>query len=150
MLVSLLERFEAKFIPEPNTGCWLWIAGVSRGGYGSFKVGGKHVQAHRVAYNIFNGAIGGGLHVLHHCDIPQCVNPDHLFLGTAKTNGEDRMRKGRSSHHSVSGMAHGRAKVTNEGIISIRHDIRTTRAIAADFNISHQQVSRIKTGKRWK
>ena len=93
--VPLLARFDAQHIPEPNSGCWLWI-GSQRRGYGLIWDAGKQWLAHRVSWVIHSGAIPDGMHVLHKCDTPPCVNPQHLFLGTHAQNMADRDRKGRN------------------------------------------------------
>jgi hypothetical protein len=82
-------------MPEPNTGCLLWLGKVGTDGYGLFKVGGKRRAAHRVSYEIHKGPIPPGLWVLHRCDTPACVNPEHLFLGTHADNMRDMVAKGR-------------------------------------------------------
>lgn len=77
---------------ERGDGCWLWTGALGgRGGYGRFDAD----RAHRVAYELVVGPIPPGLFVCHHCDVPRCVRPDHLFVGTAKDNAQDRDRKGR-------------------------------------------------------
>lgn len=75
----LLERFEAKYVPEPNSGCWLWI-GSDDGqcGYGRFTLRGQNASAHRAAYEIFVGPIPDGLTIDHLCRTRACVNPAHL------------------------------------------------------------------------
>jgi len=76
--------------------CWLWQgAKVGQGGYGNFGVDKKHHLAHRVSYELANGPIPDGMWVLHRCDNPPCVNPDHLFLGTRSDNMKDAHQKGR-------------------------------------------------------
>lgn len=75
--------------------CWVWTAACDRYGYGQFAVAGRRLGAHRVSYVLHFGEIPAGLWVLHRCDNPRCVNPGHLFLGTAKDNTRDAMQKGR-------------------------------------------------------
>lgn len=92
----LADRFWPKV--RKGGGCWEWTASMSHG-YGQIGVGGKSGRphhAHRVAWELTNGAIPAGLFVCHHCDNKKCVRPDHLFLGTAKDNNQDRARKGRN------------------------------------------------------
>jgi hypothetical protein len=89
-------RFWAKATPEPNSGCWLWTASLRPNGYGMFGIAAGSVQsAHRVAWELVNGPIPDGLHVLHRCDVRACVNPSHLFLGTRFDNMQDMIAKGR-------------------------------------------------------
>lgn len=92
---SASVRFERKWTPEPNTGCWLWLGGTQKAGYGFFKYAGE-VTAHRSAWRLYRGDIPYGLHVLHRCDVRQCVNPEHLFLGTQSDNMKDMAAKGRA------------------------------------------------------
>lgn len=93
--VPLAERFWAKVDKSGN--CWTWTAFKNPKGYGLM----GHVQAdgnqmaHRVSWVMANGEIPAGMLVLHRCDNPSCVRPDHLFLGTAQDNADDMMRKGR-------------------------------------------------------
>lgn len=80
---------------KKTNACWLWTGCIHRQGYGEINVNGKSVLAHRVSWEIHNGAIPPNMKILHHCDIPPCVNPRHLFLGTQKDNMIDCFRKGR-------------------------------------------------------
>src|SRR4051812_187652 len=89
------ERFMSNVSPEPNTGCWLWAGTTQRGGYGKFKAGGANVAAHRYSWQMTHGPVPEGLCVLHRCDVPGCVKPEHLFVGTQKENTADMIAKGR-------------------------------------------------------
>lgn len=81
-------------MPEPNSGCWLWV-GTTVTGYGQLTFGRKRWLAHRLAWEAFRGAVPGDLCVLHRCDVPACVNPDHLWTGTRLDNNRDMTAKGR-------------------------------------------------------
>jgi hypothetical protein len=87
-MATLLERFEAKYIPEPNSGCWLWAGAWSwQTGYGFIADdAGKQELAHRVAYRLFTGPIPEGLELDHLCRVRCCVNPAHLEAVTRKIN----------------------------------------------------------------
>jgi len=101
---KLMERFEDKYIPEPMSGCWIWTARVSPAGYGQASYKRKSTFAHRLAWTLFRGPIPEGLCVLHKCDNPPCVNPEHLFIGTQIENIRDCVAKGRINREAA-GMA---------------------------------------------
>lgn len=85
--MSLLERFQTKYIPEPNSGCWLWLGALTVGGYGHIFIGNKKTRmAHRVAYELFVKKIPKGLQIDHKCRMRCCVNPDHLEPVTQREN----------------------------------------------------------------
>lgn len=85
------QRFEKNYIPEPNSGCWIWLGNLSGSkGYGYIFVDGKSMRAHRFSYELINGPIPDGLVIDHLCKMPWCVNPEHLEAVTQKEN----MRRG--------------------------------------------------------
>lgn len=90
------ERVERLSIPEPNSGCWLWLGSIKKNGYGNMAFGGSFTQAHRVSYMAFKGEIPSGFVICHSCDNPSCVNPDHLWHGTYSDNMKDASKKGRN------------------------------------------------------
>lgn len=95
----ILERS----IPEPTTGCWLWNMSLDQDGYGRASFKDMKTPAHRISYFAFKGDFKSFM-VCHKCDTPACVNPDHLWLGTAKDNMRDCVSKGRKSKtHCVNG-----------------------------------------------
>lgn len=85
-------------IKKDKNGCWVWQKSLSKKGYGNLYFNRKTLKAHRESYRLFNGEFDNKLHVLHKCDNPSCVNPEHLFLGTNLDNVEDRVKKGRSAN----------------------------------------------------
>lgn len=95
------ERFERLYIPEPNSGCWLWMGYVSPTGYGHFRVkmGERYQLAHRYAFEIYKHPLGNNF-ASHRCDVPSFVNPDHLFAGTQADNIRDCCAKGRRRTYS--------------------------------------------------
>jgi hypothetical protein len=93
----LIVRFSRYLSPKNSNGCILWVGAKNNAGYGQFGlgVGKKMVMAHRLIWELVRGPIPRGLLVCHRCDVPSCVNPDHLFLGTHADNMSDMVAKGR-------------------------------------------------------
>ena len=150
---SIINRFWSKVDRSGN--CWEWAAAKTKGGYGQFHINNKMQLAHRVSWVIHNSDIPSGDHygttcVLHRCDNPSCVNPDHLFLGTQKDNNQDRMNKGRNVN--VVGEQHGKAKLSSRNVREIRRHspAMTYREIAETFCISSSQVCNIVNRRVWK
>lgn len=146
--MGLAERFNSKWIKDPETGCHLWTAGIVKG-YGQIKKNGKNVKAHRVSYELNKGDIPDGMCVCHTCDNPSCVNPDHLFIGTHADNMVDKVKKGRAYTGDQSGANNGASKLTEDIVRSIRNMDGACRSVAAAFNISPMNVSLIKRRLTW-
>lgn len=89
-------KYEFELRIDKTGPCWLWIGGRFDSGYGKVLRGAKKLRAHRVSYELYVAPIPEGMHVLHKCDNPPCVNPNHLFLGTHIDNMRDMERKGRA------------------------------------------------------
>jgi hypothetical protein len=96
--MSPQQAILSKSIPEPNSGCWIWLGSGRTYGqtnwHETMPLYGEAL-AHRWSYRAFLGPIPKGMFVCHRCDTPPCVNPDHLFIGTAGDNARDMVRKGR-------------------------------------------------------
>lgn len=138
-------HFEAFSIPEPNSGCWLWLGARAPKGYGSCRHRRRTRAAHHVAYELHRGPITPGLHVLHSCDNPPCVNPAHLFLGTPMDNTRDMMRKGRHRCLPLTGERHGMTRLTTKQVGEIRslYPALSHRQIAERVGASSSQVGKI-------
>lgn len=134
---TLREHFEAKYIPEPMSGCWLWMGGLNTDGYGTFHFELRKAPAHRASWEIHCGSVPEGLYVLHKCDVPCCVNPDHLFLGTQKDNIQDCIKKGR------------RGKVPRKIAEEIRNSTETISKLAAKFGLKEDRALALKEGRRY-
>jgi len=106
--MTVLQRIINRLIKDP-LGCWIWMGSTSKG-YGGIKIKGKMKKVHRVLWELTNGPIPKGMFVLHKCDITECANPDHLFLGTHTDNMRDMIQKGRRSN-----------VVWNRGITHCKH-----------------------------
>lgn len=143
---TIEDRFWAKV--EKAAGCWTWTGGCDAQGYGAFKST-RMTKAHRFSWELHFGKITNGLWVLHRCDNPSCVRPDHLFLGTHEENMADMKAKGRGQRGERQHMA----KLTDADVIAIRKAASAGeiyKAIGERFGISRANVSNIVLGNTWK
>lgn len=141
---SVQQRLDHYTIPEALTGCHLCWAAPSRDGYAHLRAHGKTQLAHRLSWTIHKGPIPIGLLVLHRCDTPACVNPDHLFLGTDATNNADKTAKNRQARGER--MKRG---MTAERALLVFRDKSSRDVVAARYSISIATVQSIKTGRSW-
>ena len=144
----VLERFEEKFTQGDPSECWIWHAGKFSNGYGSFRLARRTKQAHRLSWEFYRGPIPAGIHVLHKCDVPSCVNPNHLFLGTHQDNMDDREAKGRGNH--AKGERSSNAKLTNNQAKEIFHSQGTHKELGLRYGVGKTAVSKIKRKVSWK
>ena len=152
-----MERFHNKYTIVSESGCWIWTAGLKvnnkyeqRPG---FQIGKFFVAAHRVSWELHNGPIPEGMHVLHRCDVSLCVNPDHLYLGTHQDNMCDKKTRGRArnGNHGLRGCeSHGGRLTTAQirGMIVMRAEGATLREVADRYQCSVAWVSLVARGLR--
>lgn len=151
-----LARFEAKFVPEPNSGCWIWTGCMEGCGYGIFveMVAGarKLRKAHRVSWEIFNGPIPVGACILHKCDNRLCVNPSHLFIGDRADNMRDMAAKGRGKSIPRPGEKNPSSKLTATDVQELRQRVARGESqtfLAVEYGVSQSAVSLAVAGKTW-
>jgi hypothetical protein len=142
---------EERFLKHINKtdGCWKWTGSVSRR-YGMFKVNKKVRRANRVAYELWNGSIPDGLHILHSCDNTLCVNPQHLRVGTNTENVADRHERNRWAN--MKGTNNSNSKLNEDDVEWIRVIVGfySLTDIARMYNISITTIWAIKNNKLWK
>jgi len=148
---TIQERFEQKVERVPFTDCHFWIGATTPFGYGKIGKNGKWVQSHRFAFEQAYGSIPEDKYVLHTCDVPSCVNPNHLYLGTYKDNARDREERNRGNH--AFGERHGKSKLTKEQVLKIRdlHDNEDMScwSLGKQFGINSKSVRDIVNRKNW-
>lgn len=139
-----------------DTGCWEWQKALGHKGYGLLKWHRPGLppmtKAHRVSYTVFKGD-PGELCVLHQCDNPRCVNPDHLFLGTKGDNSADMDSKDRRYRGVMNrGVENSRSKLTEAEVLEIRRLVAggvTQTDVAPHFGVGRECVSKVVNGRRW-
>lgn len=148
------ERLNRRTVKDAATGCWLWMGATTDKGYGAIQGGGrgsKMLLAHRVSYEIHKGPIPSGMLVLHSCDNPQCINPEHLRLGTQSENILEAFAKGRKYAPIYKGEANPRSKITAEQARFIKaHPELPHTELARLFGVSPNCIRGVRIGRTWK
>lgn len=149
---SLEERFWRKVSKTEQ--CWIWTGNRRPNGYGAIQEGAKGsrtLSAHRLSYEMHCGPIPDHHVVMHTCDNPSCVRPDHLLVGTYQENMDDMWAKGRGRPAVNLGEASGRAKLTDERVRFIRANPRMGHKEIADlWGLSPNAVRGVRIGRTWK
>lgn len=146
VIQSLIEHTRIR-----PSGCIEWIGATTLNGYGQLRNKGRAILAHRAAYEHYIGPVPSGKFVCHHCDNRLCTNVLHLFVGTARENTSDMMRKGRGK--ALRGSDSPRAKLTDAQVVEIRRRAAAgekVRALAREFHMNNGALSRVIRGERYK
>lgn len=127
--------------------CWVWTGAKTSHGYGSLKRGPRSACAHRVSWEDAYGPIPTGMAVIHTCDNPACVRPEHLAIGSQRANQRDKVAKNRQAK----GSGHGRAKLTEEDVADIRaRAMAPIAALADDYGVSRRTIQFILERRTWR
>lgn len=146
--MDIIERIKNR-VKVNECGCWIWQGSKSGDGYGLIEMPQRHTRrVHRVMYEAAVGTLLPGMFVCHRCDVPLCVNPDHLFLGTPKDNSHDMVLKGRSSRgEKASTSVLSEADVPE--IVQRYKNGESGKSIAASYGIQRNTVLKILRGETW-
>lgn len=152
----IVPGFMLEIVKMPHhKGCWMWRGSLSKStGYGKFSFLHGTYLAHRVSWMLFRGLIPEGLFILHKCDNPPCVNPDHLFLGTHAENMRDMLEKGRGNRKITTGSfafgeEHRMSLLSNEQVSFIRTSDKSYVELAKILGVSAQVVGDAGRGRTY-
>jgi hypothetical protein len=159
MIVDINDRFWNKVDIKSPDECWLWRATKTSFGYGSFRVGSatdgtrRKEMAHRIAFMLANNIeIPKGKVIMHSCDVPACVNPAHLSIGTHGDNNRDARQKGRVKSTVEGGEKHPRARLTWDIVRYLRNEGRTRslKELSKQFKVAESTIDAARRGVNWK
>jgi hypothetical protein len=148
--LTIKERLFSGVEINQSTGCWEWKGAKDRKGYASLSIDGKQVKAHRQSYMQLVGPIPEGMMICHKCDNPSCINPEHLFAGTALDNSRDCISKGRQKPIGEKSFT---AKLTDSEVLRIRKELASgaqKKHLGKKFGVSARAIFKIANGDTWK
>jgi hypothetical protein len=144
-------RYKSK---KMDNDCIIYTGTIKKNGYGSISFKNKEYLAHRKSYEFYYGKISKNIHVCHHCDNPPCINPKHLFLGTAKDNINDCIKKNRNSSPPIArGSKSNLSKLCERDVLEIKEKLKKGEAgnkIAKQYGVTRQNIYFIKSNKSWR
>ena len=149
---TLEQRFWRKVAKGQPNECWEWLGGKRPNGYGHIQEGGRNssdISTHRVSYRLRYGQIPKGLVVMHKCDNPSCVNPEHLMLGTYQANTADMIKKGRKVTVAPLGTENGKAILDEAKVRFIRNSTDSHAAVARQLGVSSGAIRGVRIGRTW-
>jgi hypothetical protein len=145
--MSLRQKLEYWSMPEPNSGCLLWL-GAAQNGYGQLLWDGRTQLAHRLMWMVHNGPLPSPKTLIcHRCDNPSCIEITHLFRGDHQINSDDKVRKGRQSR--VRGNANGCSSLDEATVREILSSLLSDADLAARFGMSRSGIGRIRRRDTW-
>jgi hypothetical protein len=139
------EFFLSRISPQNENGCILWVGHLDQAGYGVIWDGRRWTKAHRFSYKIYNSSIPKGMCILHKCDVRNCVNIEHLFLGTQEENIKDMITKNRANF-GFRKLNEDQVKIIKKLIKENIHD----KIIACQFSVHRDTIRHIRNGKNWR
>ena len=146
LVVDVEKYIKDRVSINPDTGCWEWVGSFFSNGYARAGLKGYSKRASRLCYSYFVGEIPKNMFACHKCDNPGCVNPDHIFIGTAKDNLLDMSNKGRS----LRGEKSPNAKLTEDKVIKIRNSKKPKEYWSKKYNVSIFTIRDVMNGRTWK
>jgi hypothetical protein len=144
---TLRDRLYAQV--KSNGTCLEWTGYRDKNGYGRMSINNIPILTHRIAWEIENGPIPKGMHVLHKCDNPPCIKISHLFLGNQAINNQDCVQKGRDKKRGLRGEDHNQAKLTEDQAMEIRASDEQGKTLAERYGVTQTTISEIQKGKSW-
>ena len=152
--MGVWERIEKYTMPEPNSGCWLWTGACAADGYPRITIGSltdkskKSVRVNRFVCQAFHG-LPDGMHALHKCDNVICINPDHIYPGTAQQNTKDCIDRRRRTQIKL-GSENSQAILNEENVLRIRASSEKPSVLADRYGVTVAAIYAVINRKNWK